>query len=353
MPSKKPNLPMIVRPKRAPRPTRPNDGRARPLMPSDFVRSEPPRWPRLPVEPPSAKPIHLTASVTLAPGQQASPNVRALINPSGGPMMIDEIKFEIGAARLVAGALVSCKLALGKIPLTSDFVPIYNFMRCDYPNAEEHQVGETAESGVAGYGQFTWRLAKPLYVPATGIVIPIFKHSDFLNTTITVRISYSCRILPTGTPLPSTIYVPFVAGWTGIPATADASTTTTDSSPENALANPFDVPLHVERITGRLGLFRPSNSLVVESALVVYETETDDDVCMVKMRASSGDPVVMQATPFRHVFSGPLRSMELPHVMPPGSFYVVDTSFLAANALTNAYAVPSVAIVGWREVRSF
>ncbi len=288
-------------------------------------------------------PIFLSASEAVDPFSEASLSAHALKNPSGEAMEIREIRFQVNNDDdEIGGANMSCRLDLGKLPLTSGFIPIWNFGR------GEDMVGETLETVGAGDKdrQFRWKLPRPLFIPAGGSLSAKLKHEGGITAALTGRVSYLGRTLPKGAPIPKKLAVPYISFYRS--KAFSGSSADTDESSESDLQNPFDVPLMVERFTGRVATFYDGSS---------YEylyPEIEMDLLTLKMIASNGWPLVRDYSVFGGVFDPSTRSWECPHLLDPGAFYKLQYSKLAASPGSGFGAGYSfralVSMVGWREV---
>lgn len=315
----------------------------------------------LPYQYPHRYPIHLTASTTLAANSTGGVNAIALKNPLGQAMEILEIKFQLYQDELQIVNLlgtIACKLDLGKYPLTGGYVPLWCMGRAE--NLYSEMVSDPSSKCV---NEFTWRLPKPLYVPADAVVLPTFQHRGLIKQDIQIRISYSARSIPAGAALPSRVALPYAAAWSAKSFYIyDAGT---DASRETDLVNPFDEPLHLQRFTGRVGMA----SLAQDTGEVNQITDgagegyggygrdyTPTALYSIRMVDSYGRPLVRTLLPFRTVFSGVTRSWEVAEATIDPRAYVLahlkktepagTLSELLPVLITQAY----VGMVGYRYI---
>lgn len=301
-----------------------------------------------------ASPVHLSASVVLPSGSNGTVPAAALKNPMGQDMEILEVKFEIsgpygdGRSNEVWGGTIWCELVMGSHKLTNGSVPVWNFGRAENVDRTQQVDGTDDLSFVA----YSWRLPRPLFVPAGAVVVPNFTHTGLVSEAVNVRIGYSAR---TVFARPKKIYVPWVAKYVSksFNPMNDAGT---DSSTELDLVNPNTEVLHLQRFVGR--------TLTVGSEGILEEAEPGyfgSQTLLVRMTDSYGRPVVRSFTPFRDVFTPLTRSWELDNGadLDPEAFYRVD---LKVNAITldpgqanasNASAQAFISMVGWRELETF
>lgn len=300
---------------------------------------------------PASTPVHLTAYTTLASNSSGGVNAIALKNPNGTPMEVLEIKFQLrtnSAAALDAnlGGTVACKLGLGNYPLTNGFVPVWSFGRREC----ELEVSSNATPTFEQAMEYTWRLAKPLYVPAGAVILPTFQHRGVVQNDITVRISYSGRSLDPSAPPPAKLALPYVAQWVS-KSFAISTTPDSDQSTETDLVNPFSEPLLLQRFVGRCQIFRSDTSSLSEDDLARVSYR----LCNLRMIDMFGRPILRNYTPFRMVFDALSRSWEMDNcsVLDPRSYII---AYLRAdpagdNNMQAQFSYQTfVSLIGWRDV---
>lgn len=305
-------------------------------------------------------PVHLTAAATLASNTTGGVNTVALKNPLGVAMEIHQIKWMISGASgsnnqdNIFGGIIACKLDLGTNPVTNGFVPTWLFGRPEDLSSET-RVGVTGQAT----SFFSWRLPRPLYIPAGAVLTPTFQHRGLLSTPLTTRISYVGKSLINKRLQPRKLYIPYVASYISpnFDFTPSTSVAASSESTETDLVNPHKEPLFLQRFTGRLQTYINSiNGLVnmTETAAQFADTRTT-----MRMVDSNGRPVVQSFTQFRQAFAGATRSWDLDNgaVMDPNSYYkaflktnpVGLTWFSSAN-ITAVLQQAHIGLVGWREI---
>lgn len=297
-------------------------------------------------------PIHLSSAVQLQAGTSGGVPSAALKNPMGADMEVLEIKFEVSGSiadninqGVPYGGSIGCELRLGDFKLTNGSVPVWCFGRAENISAESKF---DIADGLT-YSAFSWRLPRPLFVPAGAVIVPKFNHFGYVPVTLNVRIGYSARSV---VKAPKSICLPWVASYQSkvFNPISDAST---DQSQEQNLINDTDKVVRLQRFVGRFQWIAPdgtTSDLDPATACARYLT--------MRMMDSYGRPVVRTYTPFNSVFSPVTRSWELEELgaqLDPGAFYRV---FLKKAAMTMANPGVSwglgqlqafVSMVGWRE----
>lgn len=290
------------------------------------------------------QPLIVSASGTLSPGE-GGVNSEALRNNFGVPFAIDEIRWSLNPKSFVGGA-VGCRLVLGGEELTNGAVPVWAFGPGKHLDQEE----ESAQANV-----YRWRTSRPIVVMPGEVVEPTFSvHDVVTNTNVTLRVTYFGRLVPGLTRQ----WLPFVTCYQS--PFFDLTSASSAVSKEPDLRNKWGVDLEVERFVGRLAVFQKSGSVFA----VEHDQSTNSgagivndigNVLMnVRMFEGRGAAVVRTKTPFRAVFSAITRSWEVPHVMPPGTYYTVYLDYLgtvgAVGAVSYAKVKADIGLVGWRRV---
>lgn len=304
--------------------------------------------------PSPASPIHLSGSVLLRSGASGTVPTAALKNPMGQDMEILEIKWEVssvlqggsGNQNTILGGSIWCDLVMGGVKLTNGAIPIWNFGRAENLDGEEN-AGVVANGTDYTYGSYSWKLPRPLFVPAGAVVLPNFSHLGFIPDPINVRIGYSARTVFTK---PKRLYIPWVAKY-ATKAFNPISAADTDQSSELDLVNPFLEKVYLQRFVGRTQRVRQS-----EAAGEDAPQSFGSQFLLLRMKDSYGRPLIRTYTPFRSVFAAPTRSWEMDNGawLDPESFYTVtirkDVTSLDAGTDTGAVGQAFVSLVGWREV---
>ena len=325
-------------------------------------------------------PFILNAQITppagggaFGPGNQAT----RLENPFGNPMWLDEIRIRLpagsnptptGKSTGDGWAGLSLELKLGNLSLTKGFVPISLFgkvLNDDALSEQTTNANSVVEIGddPFGPGIFTWKLPKPLFIPAREYLRPTMYLTPYSGApTSTVTILYVCRPLPRGTPTPSRLQSPWVSSFMP-PMIAPSSDLTNQSTPAD-LYNPWDEELHVQRFIGRLMIQSSGNSgnadnsgeaanhMSLASANVDLTTGIITCGTLVSAQDGYNNILIRDLTPFAHVFDFLDRSWTVNCILPPKGFYLFTVDRLWAGYTgTVALATVGISMVGYREVR--
>jgi hypothetical protein len=270
----------------------------------------------------------------------------------GQDMELLEIKFELEAASdavlngfgMPLGGSIWCDLSMGSLKLTNGAVPVWSFGRAENLSGET-KFGQGATQRLS-YNGYTWRLPRPLYVPAGTVVAPSFSHTGFVPGNINVRIGYSGRTI---TKKPKVAYVPWVTAYAS-PAFNPITAAIKVASTEQDLINLTDKPIHLQRFVGRT-FFTDQDGRVWEH----QPYSLGSQYLTMRMNDSYGRPLVRNYTPFRSVFGALTRSWELEELgaqLDPQAYYRV---FLNKAAMVmnldqqTAQAQAFISMVGWRE----
>lgn len=300
---------------------------------------------------PPASPVHLSAGALLQPGASAAVPVASLLNPMGQDMEILEVKFEIqgepGGINFSAslGGTVSCEFMLGSHKITNGSIPVWAFGRAENLDGESMSGLSDQANGVIYYG-YSWRLPRPLYIPAGAVLAPTLVNSGLFPNPAFVRIGYSARTVFTQ---PKRVCVPWVAKYTSKVFNPIDSADNDQSTPFD-LMNPHSEPVFLQRFCGRT-LIRQIDDNATEDQPASFGGQ----YLTMRMVDSYGRPIVRNYTPFRSVFNAATRSWELDNgaQLDPGGFYTVNLK-KAASTSTGNYALASgqafVSMVGWREL---
>lgn len=297
-------------------------------------------------------PITLSAQAVLNPDDSAPLNADALKNPLGVPIKVHELKWALytntgdpEVVNLISGLAVECVISVGVNPITNTSVPLYNLGSTLDPEAEIG--GFVFPEDFTGQVFGVWKFDEPFYLEAgEGLQVQL-KHRTLINQPITVTMAIS------GIPvcdIPKRRTLPFVSSFTATPILLDpTSTDLVRASNERDLVNPLSVPLRVRRMVGRLSVVSTPDA---DTVYVDPNTRhaVRDVLLNMTMRDSQGTPTVKDSTPFGAVFPVPTHSMEIPHVMPPGSYYIAKMTATVMAAADNIKAHPSIAIIGYRDI---
>ena len=273
-----------------------------------------------------------------------------LENPFQAPMWLDEIRFRIpsssGTASAAAWSSLFVELKLGNLSLTKGFVPISLFGK--ELNDSSYAVGQ-------GVAVFTWKLPKPLFIPARELLRPTIYYEPFSGApSKTVTIIYCCRPLPRGTPTPKTLQLPWVSFFKPVYMTCPNATDRTDQSTPADIYNPFDQDLHVQRFVGRwMGQNISSEGvefMSLASANVNLTTGLVTTGTLVSAQDSMNNILIRDRTPFAHLFDVLDRAWTVNCILPPKGFYLFTVDRLWSAYGATLVATVGISMVGWREV---
>lgn len=298
--------------------------------------SQDPRYHQQPVSP-----VHMSGSIVLQPGASGSIGTSSLMNPMGLDMEILEIKFEISgpAGASVYGASVDAELLLGTNKLTDGSIPIWCFGRIENGRAES---AATEQSNGYRYAFYSWRLPRPLFVPAGTTITPNLTHTGLVPSALNVRVSYSGRSV---LKKPKIVHVPWVVSYTS-KVFNPLSAADTDRSSDLDLTNPHDEPVFIQRIVGR----------TLTSVFSGNYIDNSDDFAQsglgIRFTDSFGRPLVRTYVPFRSIFDS-TRSWEMDNgaVFDSQGFYIVELKH-TAQAGNTGLGQAFISVVGWRDLEN-
>lgn len=294
------------------------------------------------------QPVHLYASGTFQAFSSGGINKAALANPTGFPMEITAIKFQLlPASGDLTGASIGCRLDYQDQSCSNGFVPISMF--CKSVNVM-YEIGQYASTGVLN---FVYRPSKPILIPPRGLLIPQFQHYGITKEDVTVGIGYSARAITAPGFKPKVQSLPYVACYRSkVMSTGQVASDAhqTDQSTETDLVNPFNEPLNVDRFVGRLNYTSQTNDVVTINELAVDNIPAHR--LKVRMVDSFGEPVAGDFMPFGQVFSKLTRSWECPHVLNRKGYYLAYLDFAGegVSPTSNAFMQAFVSMVGWRDI---
>ena len=292
-----------------------------------------------------ASPVHLSSSLILRSGTNGAVSQAALKNPMGQDMELLEIKFELSGGQIgnfagVFGGTIWCDLTLGSIKLTNGSIPVWGFGRAENLEAEIKIDAATNTT----FCSYSWRLPRPLFIPAGAVLVPNFTHTGFVPDTINVRVGYSGRTVFTK---PKKLYVPWVAKFVS-KALNPIENAGVDRSSELDLVNPNPELFYLQRFVGRTQVI---------STISAFENEPQSfgsQRLLMRMTDSYGRPIVRSFTPFRSVFGALTRSWEMDNgaELDPEAYYLVELKKEADPNLEyqGATAQAFISMVGWREI---
>ncbi len=198
-------------------------------------------------------PVLMSSSCNVLPNNSAIPSFLDLTYPFRKSIVIEEIRWTVRAPTYGSasnlGAIVSTKLQFGRHYLMRDPVPIW--LLGTLMTLAQEEGNDSFLSTQTTFSEFRWRLPEPLFLQAGEVLGSWFTRNDPYTTsfpTINVQVSYVGRTVPPNQKLPRVIPVPYVAPW----VTAIGGAGGYQQSNEFNLFNPFDVPLRIQRLTGRV-----------------------------------------------------------------------------------------------------
>ncbi len=307
--------------------------------------------------PASFSPLLLQAQVTVQPaGETGVPDPTRLENPYQGPMWLDEIRFTLpGAGTLgLSWSSIYVKFFLGGLPMTQGNVPISLFGKALNDSVDRTNIVRTPPY------RFTWKLPKPLFIPAREYLRPVFYYAPYSGAAaVPVTLTYAVRPLPVGTPTPTTLQLPWVASWVPPFASAsEAESDRVDESQPSDLYNPWDQDLHVQRFVGRLMVEgaqgeENGNMALADASPNLQILGPGNDACigtLVTAQDSFNNILIRDPSPFAHVFDFVDRSWTVNALLPPKGFYQFTIERFWSDYGTLLIASPAISMVGWREV---
>src|ERR1700682_435950 len=295
----------------------------------------------------SAKTPNLTNNAVVSPTDASF-----LANPTRQAMFVDEIRFSIpsgipaqGSGATVAMAFTGCRLTMGRLAITNGFVPLVFFGKSLTPTDVSNGGIALTASTQSGFC-VTWKLPKPLYVPPGEFISPRFQFvpqvapvgsAGFPDVTpFQIEMSIVGRSLPVDCPVPRTIDMPWISFWQSkaLNCTVSASVTvlTRDQSRETDLVNPFNSPLYLQRLVGRLPAIGTAGGAGAFEANDAGFCFIGSEFVTLRMVNSYGGVMVKDFTPFYDLFHLFDKAWTINTKMPPKTFL---TTFLECNTTTS------------------
>lgn len=333
-------------------------------------------------------PIILSDEVQLALNSKVDCEPIKLANPYRTPMLIDEIRVRAPfltnnhdpTTQLdLAPFVTKLRLSLGEMVVTKEFTPLALL-------GKVLDQGDFAGVSGASFTPYTalpyslsnhyrsWKLPKPLYIPAGEYLKATFFYDltnmglqyadpEFITFPIgKARIVYLGRSLASDAPPPPVISVPWVAYYEGSLFNTPGQS---DLSSESDLCNPHDAPFKIQRFNGRIAMQAGANSngrfgdVFWPNASVNTLPQSplqDNSIFDVKvsMTDSQGRHFVPAGTPFYNLFNRTTSSWESGGSLPPKSFVTaaLDYNYDAATYLGDTYSAKAmIAMLGHRDVQ--
>ncbi len=260
-------------------------------------------------------PTILSAALTdLDVRRTKTPDMSTLVNTAKEAMLINTITITTeGNGGYECGGLVFVSFQVGRFKLMNAPVPVW--MLTPNPRSDNYYQAQTIDSISRRWHTYRWVLPKPLYVPAGEALVPTFsRESDSHTDDIDITISYAGHVVER-IPRPVVVDVPFVANVIGTGGTVSAW-----EGVAAGLGNPFNVPLQIQRLIGRirtpnlttkyLDSVVSSGSGGAQAAAPLdggYLTDDGSAGVLTRIRDSVGVDLVKDPIPFDALFSGKSR----------------------------------------------
>lgn len=311
------------------------------------------------------EPLILRAETLVEVSSNSSPNNQALINPTGEPWEVHEIKFGVRRQSILetsraTGAALDVNITWCGKRITDGFVPVWN---CGaYQAVEEFKaLPKTSDVALGQYWRaqdafYGWKLDHPLYVPPGQSLAVEFRNNGLVNFPLKCSVSLIGRVMPRSAK-PTKVKVPYVSAWksdfyevllAGGP----------EVSPETVLFNQTGKPLTVERFVGRMASRVQTDEA---DGSYVYIDQVSrfpfrGSLFDVKHRMTNGTIVARNWVNFGDAFGWRNYKWTQRHVLEPQTGHIIE---LRKNAATegaelrtqvkSATAQAMVSMVGWRE----
>lgn len=267
-----------------------------------------------------------------------------LRNPTNELVLIDEIRITLNRWDTTSAGLIAppagttallfipgsmgIELRLGNVFLTRGFVP-YALIGNRLGNARLMPTQ-------------SWRLPQPLCLAPGAEISARFQSTTSeapygLDFTGVANVTLVGRVIEDCTSLPPTIPVPYITWYQG-PINAGGTVAFSDESNTTDLANPFDVPLQVQRLTG--SILDPN---------VEYKARTTHELITLQMVDHLAVPTIRNAVEWGAVF-GTDRSWAMRSMLPPKGYFLATVNSNIADQSGSAFRAV-IGLIGTREVR--
>jgi len=267
-----------------------------------------------------------TGVISLAANQQQEiTDVTRLQNPFRTPMLLDEVRFIM--ADFGQKNFLQAKFRLGRTSLTRDYTPIGNFCKNMRGNCSV----------------LTWRLPKPLYIPANEYLVPHIRNT--FTSTRSLEVIYAGRSLAADAPVPKSMFVPWVAAYQApsVASTGATGTDTTVVSSEADIVNPLDETVYVQRFIGR---YQSVDALGNSEPPAQYLDNT-----LIRAVNHEGTIMVKDSTPFGNLFDYTTKVWPAGTVLPPKGFFLFEIQRDFTGFTVSETTAPIISMVGYREVQ--
>jgi hypothetical protein len=189
------------------------------------------------------KPVILSSKLTFAArvgDVQGPEDFTALQSPDHKAMLVDEIQ-AFWTPPDYQNSVPEISLSLGRAKMTNGFLPFWLVARIDNPYT-------VTGYSCANRASMTWRLPRPLFVPA-GRGLTMFCRSVNANAN-TVHFAVRARIPGPTFVEPLAVSVPYITAFYPEGTSMAVVSTTIHRSVTGDLTNPFDVPFHIRSLLG-------------------------------------------------------------------------------------------------------
>lgn len=302
-------------------------------------------------------PFSFSGAVILPPGGSLPVNESAFTNNTGKPIEIHELKFALTAS-VPAGA-VSAMIAVKTVRkavkrITQAPVPLslLGIRRGEMAEVSawgisgEFNGGGTNNGGGLNLGGAVWRVDVPFYLMSGETLLITLSHSNLVVGSILAAVTVSGKIVDQAPP---SRWLPYAACYIGTQLDFTQSTFPQQNSNEQHLVNALNVPVKVMRFIGRVPT--TYNGIYVEAGSLVPMEVIESSITLT-IRSGLGTPVVRFPLPFGRVFESISCALEVPHIAPPGHYYIATintTPPVGIFVLPNLQAIPMISMVGVRE----
>ncbi len=282
-------------------------------------------------------PVLLSSACDVVKNNSAIPDSGQLSYPFRKAIVIEEIRWDIRCAPGAfggltnMGALVSTKLQIGRHLLMRDAVPLWVLGTFLSQIQEEGQ--DTSLLAPTNYSHYRWRLPKPLYIEAGDVLRSQFSRGDDSLPSMNVRVSYAGKTVAPDQPIPSVIAVPYAAPF------VTTLGNVYQQSNENHLFNMFDVPLRIQRLTGRVLLADGTDY----ASVVSLTPSVQGGSVTLLMNDSWGGKMVNNNTGPSDIFDAARGGWTVDTIMPPKGVYEARVWNIPADRQVH------IAMVGFRE----
>lgn len=291
-------------------------------------------------------PIMLQSMIQTSAYQSlGSPNETYLKNPLDGPMLIDEIRLRSPDAPAYPFGSLRLSLKVGTHQVAYR-VHAWLFARRRDPNVSDPRPFHTLVDSTVTPDQrlMSWRFKTPIWLERGQLLEPTIEHSAESTTdTIETSISYIGRAA-NESDRPRVRKLPWACSFVGTKRTNMNADFAMETSKRTDLCNPFDTPLSVIRLTGRV--YTTVSATNYAAAIDRYTT--------LRIVDSGKRIVVRDQTPFAHLLDHTDRVWNVKAQLPPFGYYTafLTESFAAINEASVDF-VPYIGLIGERSVATF